>query len=98
MRSKIELSWNSVYTPADVPLQVLVNDGSGSDLSLALSMQAHARGMGLRAATGSPLQVRPTYWKVHMETRQGQKARKLKKAPNELSREEENDQCRQLLD
>jgi hypothetical protein len=81
MRSKIEMSWNSVYTPADVPLQVLVNDGSGSDVN---------------AATGSPLPVRPTYWKVHMETRQGQKARKLKKAPNELSREE--DQCRQLLD
>jgi C-terminal processing protease CtpA/Prc len=46
MRSKIEMSWNSIYTPADVPLQVLVNDGSGSDLSLALSMQPHARGMG----------------------------------------------------
>ena len=35
MRSKIEMYWNGVDTaPAEVPLQVLVNDGSGSDYLL----------------------------------------------------------------
>ena len=79
MRSKIEMYWNGVDTaPAEVPLQVLVNDGSGSDYLLPYPCKLTPDGW-VNAATGSPLQVRPTYWKVHLETRQGKKARKLKK-------------------
>jgi hypothetical protein len=94
MRSKIEMSWNSVYTPADVPLQVLVNDGSSSDYLLHYPCKLTPEGW-VNAATGSPLQVRPTIGRSTGNPPR-QKARKLKKAPNELSREE--DQCRQLLD
>ena len=81
-RSKIEMYWNGVDTaPAEVPLQVLVNDGSGSDYLLPYPCKRTPNGW-VNAATRSPLQVRPTYWKVHVETRQGRKARKSRGPPS----------------
>ena len=80
MRSKIETYWNCVATaPAEMLLQVLVNDGSGDDYLLPFPCKLTPDGW-VKAATGSPLQVRPTFWKVHVKTPQGKKARKLKKA------------------
>jgi hypothetical protein len=80
-RSKIEIYWNGAETaPAEVPLQVLVNDGSGSDYLLPYPCKLTPNGW-VNAATGSPLQVQPTYWKPHVETRQGKKVLKLKGAP-----------------
>ena len=75
-RSNIERYWNCVETaPAEVPLQVLVNDGSGPDYLLPYPCRRTQDGW-VNAATGTLLQVRPTYWKLHVETPRGKKARK----------------------
>ena len=79
MRSKIEMYWNGVDTaPPEMPLQVLVNDGAGDDYLLPYPCKLTPEGW-VNAATGSPLQVRPTYWKVYLETPPSKLARKLKK-------------------
>jgi hypothetical protein len=80
-RSNIEIYWNGVDSaPAEVPLQVLVNDGSGADYLLPYPCKRTPDGW-VSAATGARLQVRPTYWKLHVETPPGKKGRTPKKAP-----------------
>jgi hypothetical protein len=62
MRSRIEVYWNSIDTaPAGEPLQVCVTDGS-EDYLLPYACKLTPEGW-VNAATGSPLRVRPTYWK-----------------------------------
>ena len=73
MRSKIEMYWNSVDSaPAEVLLQVLVNDGSGSDYLLPYPCKLTPEGW-VNAATGSRLEVRPNRWKPFVETRRAKK-------------------------
>jgi hypothetical protein len=68
MRSRIEVYWNSIDTaPAGVAVQVRVTDGSGDEYLLPYPCKLTADGW-VNAATGSPLSVRPTYWKLHVET------------------------------
>ena len=66
-RSKIGLYWKSIETaPPDVALQVRVSDGS-SDYLLPYPCKLTPAGW-VNAMTGSPLAVRPTYWKLYVET------------------------------
>jgi hypothetical protein len=68
MRSRIEIYWNSIETvPAGVAVQVRVTDGSNDEYLLPYPCKLTPDGW-VNAATGSPLSVRPTYWKLYVET------------------------------
>jgi hypothetical protein len=68
MRSRIEVYWNSIDTaPAGVAVQVRVTDGSSDEYLLPYPCKLTPDGW-VNAATGSPLAVRPTYWKLYVET------------------------------
>ena len=68
MRSRIEVYWNSIDTaPAGVAVQVRVRDGSSDEYLLPYPCKLTPDGW-VNAATGSPLAVRPTYWKLYVET------------------------------
>jgi hypothetical protein len=68
MRSRIEVYWNSIDTaPAGVAVQVRVTDGSGDEYLLPYPCKLTPDGW-INAATGSPLSVRPTYWKLYVQT------------------------------
>ena len=69
MRSRVEIYWTSIETtpPAGVALQVRVTDGSRDEYLLPYPCKLTPDGW-VNAATGSPLSVRPTYWKLYVET------------------------------
>jgi hypothetical protein len=68
MRSRIEVYWNSIETaPAGAAVQVRVTDGTGDEYLLPYPCKLTPQGW-VNAATGSPLSVRPTYWKLYVET------------------------------
>src|SRR3954467_2032233 len=68
MRSRIEVYWNSIETvPAGVAVQVRVTDGSSDEYLLPYPCKLTPDGW-VNAVTGSPLAVRPTYWKLYVET------------------------------
>ena len=78
MRSRIEVYWNSIDTaPAGVAVQVRVTDGSGDEYLLPYPCKLTPDGW-INAATGSPLSVRPTYWKLYVETLPRRKSWKRK--------------------
>jgi hypothetical protein len=67
-RSNIEIYWNKVETaPEGVIAQVRVTDGAGPDYLLPYPCTLTRDGW-VNAASGKPLVVRPTYWKVYVET------------------------------
>jgi hypothetical protein len=75
MRSNIEIYWNKVETaPEGVIAQVLVTDGAGPDYLLPYPCKLTKDGW-VKAASGKPLVVRPTYWKVYVETLPRKKTR-----------------------
>jgi len=79
-RSKTELYWTSIETaPPDVALQVRVSDGS-SDYLLPYPCKLTPAGW-VNALTGSPLAVRPTYWKLFVETLPRSKATRRTTTP-----------------
>jgi hypothetical protein len=53
--------------PHGVIAQVRVTDGCGSDYSLPYPCKLTKDGW-VNAASGKPLMVRATYWKLHVET------------------------------
>jgi hypothetical protein len=66
--SKIEIYWKTIETaPHGVIAQVRVTDGCGSDYSLPYPCKLTKDGW-VNAASGKPLMVRATYWKLHVET------------------------------
>ena len=67
-RRNIEIYWNKVETaPEGVIAQVRVTDGAGPDYLLAYPCTLTRDGW-VNAASGKPLAVRPTYWKLYVET------------------------------
>jgi hypothetical protein len=67
-RSNIEIYWNKVETaPAGVIAQVRVTDGAGPEYVLPYPCTLTRDGW-VNAASGKPLAVRPTYWKLFVET------------------------------
>ena len=66
--SKIEIYWKTIETaPHGVIAQVRVTDGCGSDYSLPYPCKLTKDGW-VNAASGKPLMVRATHWKLHVET------------------------------
>src|SRR3954451_13646003 len=87
MRSRIEVYWNSIETaPAGVAVQVRVTDGSSDEYLLPYPCKLTPDGW-VNAATGSPLAVRPTYWKLYVETFPRKKRRQRENPNIELSGE-----------
>ncbi len=73
-RSKIELYWKTIETaPQGVIAQVRVTDGCGSDYVLPYPCTLTKDGW-VNAASGKPLMVRATYWKLYVETTPSKKA------------------------
>jgi hypothetical protein len=68
---------------AGVAVQVRVTDGSDHDYLLPYPCKL-MEGTWVNAASGTPLAVRPTYWKLYVETLPGKKAWK-RRPPAELS-------------
>ena len=67
-RSRIEIYWKKAETaPEGVIAQVRVTDGSGSDYGLPYPCKLTSDGW-VHAASGKPLAVRVTYWKLYVET------------------------------
>jgi hypothetical protein len=67
-RSIIEIYWKKAETaPEGVIAQVCVTDGSGSDYLLPYSCKLTSDGW-VNAASGKPLAVGVTYWKLYVET------------------------------
>lgn len=67
-QAKIEIYWKTIETaPHGVIAQVRVTDGCGSDYSLPYPCKLTKDGW-VNAASGKPLMVRATYWKLHVET------------------------------
>jgi len=82
-RSRIEIYWKKIETaPAGVAVQVRVTDGSDHDYLLPYPCKL-MEGTWVNAASGTPLAVRPTYWKLYVETLPGKKAWK-RRPPAEL--------------
>ena len=75
MRSNIEIYWNKVETaPEGVIAQVRVTDGAGPEYVLPYPCTLTRDGW-VNAASGKPLAVRPTYWKLYVETLPRKKTR-----------------------
>ncbi len=67
-RSNIERYWNKVETaPEGVIAQVRVTDGAGPEYLLPYPCTLTRDGW-VKAASGKPLAVRPTYWKLFVDT------------------------------
>ena len=67
-RSRIEIYWKTPETaPEGVMAQVRVTDDSGSDYLLPYPCELTEDGW-VNAASGKPLAVRVTYWKLYVET------------------------------
>jgi hypothetical protein len=67
--------WNEAETaPSGVALQVRVTDGSGDDYSLPYPCML-ADSVWVNAVSGTALAVRPTYWKLYVETLPRKRAR-----------------------
>jgi hypothetical protein len=67
-RSRIEIYWKKAETaPEGVIAQVRVTDGCGSDYLLPYPCKLTKDGW-VNAASGKPLAVRATYWKLYVET------------------------------
>jgi hypothetical protein len=67
-RSRIEIYWKKAETAQEgVIAQVRVTDGSGSDYLLPYPCKLTKDGW-VNAASGRPLAVRATYWKLYVET------------------------------
>jgi hypothetical protein len=67
-RSRIEIYWKPIDTaPAGVAVQVRVTDGSAQDYLLPYPCKL-IEGVWVNAVSGTPLAVRPTYWKLYVET------------------------------
>jgi hypothetical protein len=67
-RSNIDLYWEKAeMAPEGVIAQVLVTDGGGSDYLLPYPCKFTKDGW-VNAASGKPLAVCPTYWKLYLET------------------------------
>jgi hypothetical protein len=72
-RSRIEIYWKKIETvPAGVAVQVRVTDGSDHDYLLPYPCKL-MEGTWVNAVSGTPLAVRPTYWKLYVETLPGKK-------------------------
>jgi hypothetical protein len=72
-RNRIEIYWKKVETAPDgVIAQVRVTDGSGSDYLLPYPCKLTTGGW-VNAASGKPLAVGVTYWKLYVETTQRKK-------------------------
>jgi hypothetical protein len=70
-RSRIEIYWKKAETaPEGVIAQVRVTDGCGSDYLLPYPCKLTKDGW-VNAASGKPLAVRATYWKLYVETLRG---------------------------
>jgi hypothetical protein len=66
--SKIEIYWKRIETaPQGVIAQVRVTDGCGSDYLLPYPCKLTKDGW-VNAASGKPLMVRATYWRLYVET------------------------------
>jgi hypothetical protein len=73
-RSNIEIYWKKAETaPEGVIAQVRVTDGSGSDYGLPYPCKLTRNGW-VNAASGKPLTVAVTYWKLYLETPKRNKA------------------------
>jgi hypothetical protein len=73
MRSRIEIYWHTIDTASpDVAVQVRVTDAAGDQYVLPYPCKLTAGGW-VNAVTGAPLSVRPTYWKLYVETLPGKK-------------------------
>src|SRR3954451_13976356 len=73
-RSRIEIYWKRIETaPAGVAVQVRVTDGSDHDYLLPYPCKL-MEGTWVNAASGTPLAVRPTYWKLYVESVETQTA------------------------
>ena len=71
--SRIEIYWKKAeLAPEGVIAQVRVTDGSGSDYLLPYPCKLTNLGW-LNAASGKPLAVGVTYWKLYVETIQRKK-------------------------
>ena len=82
-RSRIEIYWKRIETaPAGVAVQVRVTDGSDHDYLLPYPCKL-MEGTWVNAASGAPLAVRPTYWKLYVETLPGKNVWK-RRPPAEL--------------
>jgi hypothetical protein len=67
-RNNIELYWQKAEKATEgVTAQVLVTDGNSSDYLLPFPCTLTAEGW-VKTASGKPLAVRPTYWKLYVET------------------------------
>jgi hypothetical protein len=67
-RNNIELYWQKAEKATEgVTAQVLVTDGNSSDYLLPYPCTLTAEGW-VKTASGKPLAVRPTYWKLYVET------------------------------
>jgi hypothetical protein len=74
-RSRIEIYWKKSETaPEGVIAQVRVTDGCGSDYLLPYPCKLTKDGW-VNAASGKLLAVRPTYWKLYVETLSRKKPR-----------------------
>jgi hypothetical protein len=74
-RSRIEIYWKQIDTaPAGVAVQVRVTDGSAQDYLLPYPCKL-MEGVWVNAVSGTPLAVRPTYWKLYVETVRRKKVR-----------------------
>ena len=73
-RSRIEIYWKKIESaPEGVTAQVRVTDGCGSDYLLPYPCKLTKDGW-VHAASGKPLAVRATYWKLYVETTPRSKA------------------------
>jgi hypothetical protein len=68
LRNRIEIYWKKAETaPEGVIAQVRVTDGDGSDYLLPYPCKLTTVGW-VNAASGKPLSVGVTYWKLYVET------------------------------
>jgi hypothetical protein len=88
-RSRIEIYWKKSETaPEGVIAQVRVTDGCGSDYLLPYPCKLTKDGW-VNAASGKLLAVRPTYWKLYVQTLSRKKPRE--RSPQLNPRQAERD-------
>jgi hypothetical protein len=85
MRNTVDRYWKPAETaPHDIAVQVQVTDASGVLFVLPFPCKLTAEGWA-KATTGTALAVRPTPWKLHVETLPGQASVGTQVAQNEHS-------------